>query len=137
MKSISFVPLSRDKVIIRWAGVVLIFALLIAARLYNPFESELMTCRFKDLTGYDCPTCGMSRSVYSILSLDIVDSVSYHPLGGLLILGLFAVLVRSAAELITGKEFIIPVKKSFRRFVMLFILFLLFATWIFKLCMSL
>lgn len=137
MKGISFIPLSKDKIFIRWAGVFLVFAFLTAARLYNPFESELITCQFKDLTGYDCPTCGMSRSVYSFLSLDIIDSVRYHPLGGVLILGLLALMVRFAAELITGKEFIVPVTRSFRRFIILFILLLVFSTWALKLCMSL
>jgi len=135
MKSISFIPLSKDKIIIRWAGIILIFAFLIAAVLYNPFESELTACRFKDLTGYDCPTCGLSRSVHAFLLLNFFDSIAYHPLGGVLILGLLALLVRFTAELITGKEFLVSVPRSCRRIVMLLILFLVFSTWILRLCM--
>jgi hypothetical protein len=126
------VPLSKDKIIIRFAGIILIFAFLIAARAYNPFESELITCRFKNLTGYDCPTCGMSRSVYSLLSLNIFDSIGYNPLGSVLVLGLLALIIKFTAELITKKEIRIPITKSYRKHIILFILLLVFSTWILK-----
>lgn len=136
MEEISFIPLSKDKAIIRSAGIILIFVFLIAARIYNPFESGLITCQFKDLTGYDCPTCGLSRSVHSFLSLNILDSIGYHPLGGVLILGLFVLLVKFTAELITGKELIIPITRSCRRFMIYFVLLLVFSTWMLKLCIG-
>jgi hypothetical protein len=129
-------PLTKDKMIIRLTAVILMLAFLFAVKLYNPFESELLTCQFKNLTGYDCPTCGLSRSVYSFLSLRITDSIGYNPLGCVLVLGLFAFLVKFAAELITKKEIIIPIIKPYRKFMLFFILLLVFSTWIIKLCLK-
>jgi hypothetical protein len=133
MKKIMYVPLSKDKVILRTAGIVLIFAFLIAARCYNPFESRLITCGFKELTGYECPTCGMSRSIYSLISLNIADSIKYNPLGILLVLGLFALLIKFAAELISRKEIIVPVTKSSRKLIIISFVLLVFSTWILRL----
>jgi len=133
MKKIVNIPLSKDKVIIRTAGIVLIFAFLIAAKCYNPFESQLITCRFKELTGYECPTCGMSRSIYSLISLNIADSIKYNPLGIVLVLGLFTLLIKFAAELISKKEIIIPVTKSSRKLIIISLMLLVFSTWILRL----
>jgi hypothetical protein len=133
MKNMIVIPLSKDKIIIRSTVVILILALLIAARSYNPFESELIICQFKNLTGYDCPTCGLSRSVYSLLSLNVFDSIGYHPLGSVLVLGLLAILIKFTAELIIKKEIIIPITKSYQKVIMLFTLLLVISTWILKL----
>ncbi len=133
MKKIIYVPLSKDKVIIRTAGIVLIFAFLIAAKCYNPFESGLITCRFKELTGYECPTCGMSRSIYSLISLNIADSIRYNPLGIVLVMGLFTLLIKFAAELISKKEIIVPVTKSSRKIIVISLVLLVFSTWILRL----
>jgi hypothetical protein len=129
-------PLSKDKMILRLTAVVLMLTFLFAARLNNPFESTLLTCQFKNLTGYDCPTCGLSRSVYSFLSLKISDSIYYNPLGCVLVLGLLVFMVKFTAELITRKEILIPITITFRRFMLIFILLLAFSTWILRLCLK-
>jgi hypothetical protein len=136
MKKIIYVPLSKDKAIIRTAGIVLIFAFLLAAKCYNPFESRLITCRFKELTGYECPTCGMSRSVYSLISFDIADSIRYNPLGIVLVLGLLTLLIKFAAELISKKEIVIPLTKSSRKLIIIALMLLVFSTWILRLCLK-
>ncbi len=136
MKKIIYVPLSKDKFIMRTAGIILIFAFLVAAKCYNPFESRLITCRFKELTGYECPTCGISRSIYSLISLNVADSIRYNPLGIIVVLGLFTLLIKFAAELISKKEIVIPVTKSFWKLITISLLLLVFSTWILRLCLK-
>ena len=136
MKKIIDIPLSKDQIIIRTAGLILILAFLIAARFHNPLESRLITCHFKELTGYECPTCGLSRSIYSLISLNIADSLSYNPLGIFLILGLFALLIKFSAELTSKKEIIIHVTKSSRKLIIIFLLLLVFSTWILRLYLT-
>ena len=136
MKKIIEVPLSKDQIIIRTAGLILILAFLVAARFYNPLESRLITCHFKELTGYECPTCGLSRSIHSLISLNIADSLGYNPLGIVLILGLFALLIKFSAELISKKEIIIHVTKSSWKLIIIFLLLLVFSTWILRLYLT-
>ncbi len=39
-------------------------------------------CPFKALIGLDCPTCGLTRSVYTVIHGDFVESTKIHALGG-------------------------------------------------------
>jgi len=128
--------LPKDKMILRLAGIILILTFLLSALLYNPFESHLLTCHFKNLTGYDCPTCGLSRSVYSFLSLKFQDSLRYNPLGFILVSGLLIFLLKFSTEIIIKKEIVVPTTQSFRRYVVIFLLLLVLSTWIFKLCLK-
>jgi hypothetical protein len=43
-------------------------------------------CRFKALTGLECPTCGLTRSVVSLAHGDARASVRWHPAGPLFVL---------------------------------------------------
>jgi hypothetical protein len=136
MKKTTDVLLSKDQIIIRTAGLILILAFLIAAMIYNPFESRLMTCHFKELTGYECPTCGLSRSIHSLISLNIADSINYNPLGIILILGLFALSIKLSAELISKKEIIIHITKPYWKLIIISLLLLVFSTWISRLYLT-
>ncbi len=37
-------------------------------------------CPFKALTGYPCPTCGMTRSFLALIHCNIKESLSYNPM---------------------------------------------------------
>jgi hypothetical protein len=39
------------------------------------------TCSFKNLTGFPCPGCGLTRSIVAGLHGDFMASLSYHKLG--------------------------------------------------------
>ncbi|MFQ5607808.1 MAG: DUF2752 domain-containing protein [Candidatus Zixiibacteriota bacterium] len=53
----------------------------------------LILCPFKNITGLDCPACGLTRSVSSLLHLDFGRSLFYHPLGAPALLGLMLITV--------------------------------------------
>lgn len=48
----------------------------------------MILCPLKNLSGLDCPSCGLTRSVSSLLHLEFSRSLSYHPLGALALTGL-------------------------------------------------
>mgnify|MGYP001824672890 CR=1 FL=1 len=50
-------------------------------------EQGPTVCRFKALTGLDCPTCGLTRSVVSLAHGDTRASMRWHPAGPLFVLG--------------------------------------------------
>ena len=51
-------------------------------------------CPFRLVTGYPCPTCGMTRSWHSVARLDPVRAVRDHPFGpvvmGVVVTGAFS-----------------------------------------------
>ena len=50
-------------------------------------------CMVKWLTGISCPTCGTTRSLYSLANLDFKGYVHYHALGVPMCLYFFYILV--------------------------------------------
>ena len=44
------------------------------------FQEKIPLCIFKDLTGIECPLCGMTRACYSIMHLHFASAFSYNPL---------------------------------------------------------
>ena len=55
-------------------------ALFLAAR-FIPFDGLPSTCAFLHLTGYPCPTCGMTRSVMALAHLDLGRAMQMNSLG--------------------------------------------------------
>jgi len=42
-------------------------------------ESHMLSCPFKELTGYDCPGCGLQRSFIALLKGDVIEAVMIFP----------------------------------------------------------
>ncbi len=61
-----------------WSVLLLLFLLF-------PFLTDHghtgLTCKFHEMTGLSCPTCGMSRSLYELVHLHLADSFGYHLFG--------------------------------------------------------
>jgi hypothetical protein len=77
------------------------FALLAGAVILNPPDpvTHYVTlgnqhlpsvCTFKNLTGLPCPGCGLVRSVTAMAHGNIAGSISYHRLGWLVFIYIFA-----------------------------------------------
>jgi uncharacterized protein DUF2752 len=61
---------------IRWLGgninrVVLLGLLLFAWSIDYKAQGDLTLCLFKNLTGKDCPGCGVLRGISAVLHLDL------------------------------------------------------------------
>ncbi len=57
-------------------------------------DSDRSNCLVKNLTGYPCPTCGMTRAYKALLSFDIKDALYWHPLFWLVPLVAGVILLR-------------------------------------------
>ena len=56
------------------------FLLLVGYLLFWHFTGIGFSCPFYELTGLPCPGCGITRSLFSLLVLDVVAALQYHPL---------------------------------------------------------
>lgn len=86
------------------AAAIASFPLFVLAVRFIPFDMVPSMCAFLHFTGYPCPTCGMTRSVSAVCSLDLAQAVSLNPLG-LAVVGLLAFSwVIALYEIATGRR---------------------------------
>ena len=67
--------------------------------------SALSRCRFKDYTGWPCPSCGGTRSIEALFQGRISESFSWNPLvcAGIVILACWF-LLSLCLEVVRGRE---------------------------------
>jgi len=99
---------------------VLFFILLTLTLFIDPRDVSALSCQFKSTTGYNCPTCGLSRSFYAMAHLNFSNAFNYHLFGPLLYLSIVIVFLKSAGEIALNKKIRIAVPaKIFRIFITL------------------
>jgi len=96
-------------------GFLLVCALAI---LSLPFLAKvtgdfLLTCRFHEMTGLSCPTCGLTRSFQSLVHLDLIRAMQFHILGPILYVAVFILIIKWGLELIL-KRSVKPILNTFQ-----------------------
>ena len=71
----------------------------------NHLETDQSLCPLKMLTGFPCPSCGITKSLVYFYEGDIQKSLYYHILGPLVIEFCIATIMVLSTELITKKEY--------------------------------
>ncbi len=66
-----------NKIIIR---DLLIILFAISYYFLNKYTGFSIPCLFKELTGYDCPGCGITRMIFALMRLDIKSAFNFNPL---------------------------------------------------------
>ena len=83
----------------------LILFLLIVYKIINYFTGFGIPCLFHALTGYYCPGCGVTRMIFSIITLDFYQAFRYNPAVFLL---LIASIIYHLIRFVLKKDWKIP-----------------------------
>ena len=94
---------------------VLFFVLITLTLFIDPRDVSALSCTFKNTTGYNCPTCGLSRSFYALAHLNFSDAFSYHLFGPLLYLTFVILFFKSAVEIVLNKKFSVAIPPKISR----------------------
>lgn len=83
------------------AGLLLImtFSLFV-----DPERVTFFSCFFRDMTGYSCPTCGLSHSFYAMSHLHLLESFRFHWMGPVLHLSMFILFLKFIFEITMKRE---------------------------------
>lgn len=49
--------------------------------IYYLQKDEITLCWFKNITGYNCPSCGTTRAVAALFEADVLKAIQLNPLG--------------------------------------------------------
>ena len=114
------------------AWILILLIIMIYSVWVNPAESNITTCRFHELTGLDCPTCGISRSFFAFSRFNFLDAFKYHIFGPALFTLLLILLIYFAIELVTKNN--IKIVSTYIKFKWLtgILISTWIVTWLFK-----
>ena len=82
-------------------------------------------CSFKKITGFNCLTCGATRSFQSLMSGKIIESIKYNPLFIIVLIGLIIFLIYFILN--TFKKEYKPIKLNLSGKVLTIIIITIFA----------
>ena len=99
-----------NRILAKSLGASALFLILLASIFVNPEKFSLVTCIFRENTGYSCPSCGLSRSFYAMAHLNILESFELHLMGPILYLGLVILFLKYSFEVVTRREIRIKIK---------------------------
>jgi hypothetical protein len=90
-----------------------------------------LTCILKAATGYNCPTCGMTRSFISIAHGDFYGALKYN-LGGVLAFALCIqeIIFRFIKIITDSRSFLLKYIRLFMKFQVVLLAVLLFVNWV-------
>lgn len=71
---------NSKKLIIKTIVAIVVVAAMVLYFFVNPEDYEFMPkCVLKQLTGYDCPSCGAQRAFHAVLHGNFTKAISYNP----------------------------------------------------------
>ena len=94
---------SRADILVRSVLLTGAMAVLWLPFLAGQAGDFFFACRFHQLTGFRCPTCGLTRSFQSMVHLDLLPAVQHHLLGPVLYLIALVLALKTVLELILRK----------------------------------
>lgn len=71
----------------------------------NQLENGQSLCPFKMLSGFPCPSCGITKSLVYCYHGDLYQSMHYHIFGPFVILFCIITIIVLTTEIITKKEY--------------------------------
>ena len=83
-------------------ALVLMICVSEAQSVIHWLENHLLTCPFKQLTGIDCPGCGIQRSLIALMKGDLLTSFKLYPATLPILALFFFTLVHLKFELKNG-----------------------------------
>ncbi len=91
---------ARGRLHIFWAFIL--FSFLLFPFLTDSGSTGLLSCRFHQLTGLSCPTCGMSRSLFELTHFHLFESFKMHLFGPVIYFIALLLFLKLSFEVISG-----------------------------------
>ena len=101
----------KNRVIWMTALLGILFVLFII----NPAKVSLTKCFFHEATGFSCPSCGLSRSLFAASHLNLSEAIHFHIMGPIIYFVILVLLVKFSLEIVAGKKIQMKVKPIIKK----------------------
>ena len=91
---------ARGRLHILWA--VILFGFLLFPFLFDSGSTGLLSCKFHQITGLSCPTCGMSRSLHELSQFHLPEAFKMHLFGPVIYILALTLFFKLSIELVSG-----------------------------------
>ena len=95
---------ARRRLHVFWAFIL--FSFLLFPFLTDSGNTGILSCRFHQLTGLSCPTCGMSRSLYELTQFHLLEAFKIHLFAPVVYVLAILVFLKLSIEIISGTTII-------------------------------
>lgn len=116
----------------RILAIIILALVLFTPVVVQPEQVPLPGCYFKSLTGYSCPTCGLTHSFYEFAHFNLKSSFSHHFLGPILYVTLFILLCALIYESIIGRRINLNVRSRDKKMLLILAVAVWFGYWIIR-----
>lgn len=79
-------------------------------------KGQFTVCLFKNITGIPCPSCGITRSIISLMHLDLNNAFHWNPLGFLALVAMIVFPVWIMTDMFFRKNSLFAAYKRMERF---------------------
>ncbi|MCK4345009.1 MAG: DUF2752 domain-containing protein [Bacteroidales bacterium] len=100
---------------------------------WNPEKADLVTCYFHKITGFSCPTCGLTRSFHAVSHLHFQEAFQLHLMGPVIYFALVFLFLKFSFEIVTRKQIQIKVNPVLTKTTLLVFLSLWLGFWLIRL----
>jgi hypothetical protein len=127
------VHLSRKQRWLKGVLATIFFILVLMPFLVKPGDLPFFTCRFYELTGHDCLTCGLTRSLNSVSHGHIGHAFGFHLFGPIIYFIWIGLFLRLSIEMAIGKKIRIHAPSLYKKGALFFLAGIWIIYWIVRL----
>lgn len=124
--------LKPDQRLIRFCVAIILLSIILVAIFLDPLNYSISECAIKQITGYSCPSCGLTRSFHAGANLNIAQAFAFHIIGPFLFLGVVILFLKFSIESVSGKNVQIKIKRFYIKLTVLIIGIIWLVFWIWR-----
>ena len=111
---------------------ILILGFLLSIFL-NPEKVNLLPCYFHKITGFSCPSCGLTRSFHAVSHLHFQEAFQLHLMGPVIYFALIFLFLKISFEIVIREQIQIKVNPVLTKATLFVFLVLWLGFWLIRL----
>lgn len=126
-------PIPSENILPRAIFLSILILGFLLSIFWNPEKVNLLPCYFHKITGFSCPTCGLTRSFHAVSHLHFQEAFQLHLMGPVIYFALVFLFLKFLFEIVSGKEIQIKVNLVITRIILFVFLGLWLGFWLIRL----